>query len=65
MELPQTLMPRASLPVPAACALCGKHCAGGSWLVSGPVGPAPMMWVCVDCQHMLSRGVDADSVLGG
>ena len=56
---------RAGLPVPPECALCGGRHLGGSWLVSGPVGTTQILWVCLDCQHMLARGVDADGVLGG
>ena len=58
-------LPRATLPVPPECGLCGGHQLSGSWLMSEPVGPAQMLWVCLDCQHKLARGVDDDGVLGG
>ncbi len=58
-------LPRAILPVPPQCALCGGRQLSGSWLVAGPVGPTQMLWVCLDCQHLLAIGVDTDSVLGG
>ena len=57
--------PCATIPVLPECALCGGRQRGGSWLASGPVGPGQMLWVCIDCQHMLARGVDAEGVLGG
>ncbi len=58
-------LPCATLPVPPGCALCGGHQLSGSWLLSGPPGAAQMLWVCLDCQHLLARGVDADGALGG
>ena len=56
---------RATLPVPPECALCSGRQLHGSWLVSGIVGPAQRLWVCLDCQHQLARGIDADGALGG
>ena len=53
------------ISVPAECGLCGGRRTGGSGLASGPVGSAQMLWVCLDCQHKLARGVDDDGVLGG
>ena len=58
-------VPRTRISVPAECGLCGGRRADGSGLASGPVGSAQMLWVCLDCQHKLARGVDDDGVLGG
>ena len=58
-------VPRATLPVPSECGLCNGRQLRGSWLVAGPVGATKVLWVCLDCQHQLARGVDANGVLGG
>ncbi len=57
--------PRAPLSSLRQCALCGGCGASGSWLASGPVGSDQTLWVCIDCQHQLSRRVDYDGVFGG
>ncbi len=45
------------------CARCDGLRVSGSW--SAPGGDYPQMWVCLDCQRRLARGVDDESVLGG
>ena len=52
-------------PIPPMCALCSGCTTSGSWLAAGRVSDAQTLWVCVDCQHKLARGVDDDGALGG
>ena len=61
----QAPTPGTKILVIPQCALCGGRRVRGTGLASGPAGSAQMLWVCLDCQHQLARGVDDDGVLGG
>ena len=56
------LVPRSEL---RGCALCDRLRVQGSLLRVADTDEAEAMWVCEDCQHKLTWGIDGEGVQGG
>ena len=60
-------MTKSETPPPALheCALCGQRRAHGGLLRMSDTDDAQEMWVCEDCQHKLTWGIDGEGVQDG